>query len=184
MLTKFFSLKSIRSQLSNAVSRNVVWLLDQKLHCFKNKSYFSHFFQFYNNQKIGKIYWKKLKIQILPKSDVYIAQHRSTRHLKALILQFSATKILLTFSQHLLTKNVLTAEQAYLVLQFGHVCFWRKLISQQVLTKCWNFWKSILDYQGYLSIILKFSYDAYNQKYWFLKKLPHFFYSSIVKSLS
>ena len=86
---------------------------------------------------------------------------------------------MLTFSQHLLTKNALSPEQAYLVLQFGHVCFWRSLVSQQVLTKCWNFWKLICHHQGYLSIILKFLYDAYNLKYWFLKKFSFSFCSSI-----
>jgi len=72
-----------------------------------------------------------LKIQILTRSDVYIAQHQLTRHLKALISQFNATKFLMTFSQHLvlLTKNVLSPEQAYLVLQFGHVCFWRSRLN-------------------------------------------------------
>ena len=160
------------------MAKNVIRLLDQKLHCFKIKLYFSNFLNFTIVKKIVKIYWKKLKIQILTKSDVYIAQHRSTRHLKALILQFNATKFLLTFSQHLLTKNVLSPEQAYFGLQFGHVCFWRSLVSQQVLTKCWNFWKSISHHQGYLSIILKFLYDAYNLKYWFLKKFSFSFCSS------
>ena len=122
----------MRSQLSNTVSRNVIRLLDQKLHCFKNKLYFSNFLNFTIVKKIVKIYWKKLKIQILKKSDIYIAQHRSTHHLKALILQFNSTKCLLTISQHLLTKNVLLPEQAYFGLQFGHVCFWRSLVSQQV----------------------------------------------------
>ena len=51
MLTKNFSSKNLRSQLSNAVSRNVIRLLDQKLRCFKDKSYFSNFFEFYNNQR-------------------------------------------------------------------------------------------------------------------------------------
>ena len=60
------------------------------------------------------LYWKKLKIQILTKSDVYIAQHRSTRHLKALILQFNATKFLLTFSQHL--KPIISKGHSILVL--------------------------------------------------------------------
>ena len=60
---------------------------------------------------------------MVPKSDVYIVQHRSTRHLKALALKFNGKKFLLKFSQHLLTKNLLTPEQAHLVLHIGHVCF-------------------------------------------------------------
>ena len=60
---------------------------------------------------------------MLPKSDVYIAQHRSTRHLKALTLEFNKKKFLLKFSQHLLTKNLLTPEQADFVLHIEHVCF-------------------------------------------------------------
>ena len=87
----------------------------------------NHIFQFCLHftiiKNIVRIHWKKLKIQMVPKSDVYIAQHRSTRHLKALTLKFNGKKILLKFSQHLLTKNLLTSEQAHLVLHIGHVCF-------------------------------------------------------------
>ena len=56
-----FSLENIRSQLSNAVPRNVIRLLDQKLHCFTNKSYFSKFFEFYNNQRHHENLLKKVK---------------------------------------------------------------------------------------------------------------------------
>ena len=74
-----FFMKSIRSQLSNAVSRNVVWLLDQKLHCFKNKSYFSHFFQFYNNQKkLEKFIWKSWKFKYF--QNLMCTSHNIGRH--------------------------------------------------------------------------------------------------------
>ena len=123
VLTKHFASKNSKSQLSNAVSRNVIRLLEQNLHCFKDKSYFSIFFEFNNNQMHNENLLKKVKIQIIVKSDVYIAQHRSTRHLKALIQQFNVNKILLEFSQHLLTKNLLKPEQAYLMLHIVSVCF-------------------------------------------------------------
>ena len=78
-MTKIFSLKSIRSQLSNAVSRNVVRLLDQKLHCFKNKSYFSHFFWILQQSKklekfIGKS-WKFKYFQNLMYTSHNIGRH-------------------------------------------------------------------------------------------------------------
>lgn len=123
VLTKNFASKNSKSQLSNAVSRNVIRLLDQNLHCFKDKSYFSIFFEFYNNQMHNENLLKKVKIQIIAKSDAYIAQHRSARHLKTLTQQFNVNKILLEFSQHLLTKNLLKPEQAYLVLHIVSVCF-------------------------------------------------------------
>ena len=105
------------------MSRNVIRLLDQNLHCFKDKSYFSIFFEFYNNQMHNENLLKKVKIQIIAKSDVYIAQYRSTWHLKALTLYFNVNKTLLDFSQHLLTKTLLKPEQAYLLLHIVHVCF-------------------------------------------------------------
>ena len=45
------SLENIRSNLSNAASRNFIRLLDEKLHCFKDKSYCSKFLEFYNDQR-------------------------------------------------------------------------------------------------------------------------------------
>ena len=59
MLTKIILLKNIRSQLSDAVSTNIMRLLDKKLHFFKDKSYFLKKFGFYSNRKNSKSSLKK-----------------------------------------------------------------------------------------------------------------------------
>ena len=59
MLTNIILLKNTRSQLSNAVSTNIMRLLDKKLHFFKDKSYFLKKFGFYSNRKNSKSSLKK-----------------------------------------------------------------------------------------------------------------------------